>query len=46
MKQGSDSRKDAMFLVFTANLAIMSLVLIFNLISVGGYLVSLHPLLQ
>ena len=34
-----------MFLVFTANLAVMSLVLIFNLISVGGYLASLHPLL-
>lgn len=39
------AKQASMFLVFTANLAIMSLVLIFNLISVGGYLVSLHPLL-
>ncbi len=31
------------FLVFTANLAILSLVLIFNLLSVGGYLTALNP---
>lgn len=39
------AKQASMFLVFTANLAVMSLVLIFNLISVGGYLASLHPLL-
>lgn len=39
------AKQASMFLVFTANLAVMSLVLIFNLTSVGGYLASLHPLL-
>lgn len=39
------AKQASMFLVFTTNLAVMSLVLIFNLIFVGGYLVSLHPLL-
>lgn len=34
-----------MFLVFTANLTILSLVVICNLLSVGGYLMTLHPLL-
>lgn len=40
-----NAKQAAMFLVFTANLAVMSLVLICNLLSVGGYLTSLHPLL-
>ena len=40
-----NAKQASMFLVFTANLAITSLVLIFNLLSVGGYLTSLNPLL-
>lgn len=40
-----NAKQASMFLVFTANLAIMSLVLICNLLSVGGYLTALHPLL-
>lgn len=39
------AKQASMFLVFTANLAAMSLMLIVNLISIGGYLSSLHPLL-
>lgn len=39
------AKNASMFLVFTANLAIMSVVLICNLLSVSGYLVTLHPLL-
>lgn len=40
-----EAKQGSMFLVFTANLAILSVILIFNLLSVGGYLAVLHPLL-
>lgn len=40
-----NAKQASMFLVFTANLAIMSFVLVCNLLSVGGYLTALHPLL-
>lgn len=40
-----NAKRGSMFLVFTANLAIMSLILMFNLLSVGGYLAALNPLL-
>ncbi len=40
-----NAKQASMFLVFTANLAIMSLVLGCNLLSVGGYLTALHPVL-
>ena len=40
-----NAKQASMFLVFTANLAVMSLVLICNLLSVGGYLTSMNPLL-
>lgn len=39
------AKQATMFLVFTANLMIMSFVLICNLLSVGGYLAALNPLL-
>lgn len=37
------AKQATMFLVFTANLVIMSFVLICNLLSVGGYLAVLNP---
>lgn len=40
-----NAKQASMFLVFTANLVIMSVILIFNLLSVGGYLASLNSLL-
>lgn len=39
------AKMGSMFLVFTANLAILSVILIINLLSVGSYLAALHPLL-
>ena len=40
-----NAKQASMFLVFTANLAVMSLVVICNLLSVSGYLATLNPLL-
>lgn len=40
-----NAKRASMFLVFTANLAILSLVLMGSLLSVGGCLAALHPLL-
>ncbi len=40
-----NARQASMFLVFTANLAVMSFTLGIRLLSVGGYLTILHPLL-
>lgn len=40
-----NAKKASMFLVFTANLAIMSFIVICNLLSVGSYLAALNPIL-
>lgn len=40
-----NAKQASMFLVFTANLTVLSLVLVCNLLSVGGYLAVLNPLL-
>lgn len=40
-----NAKNASMFLVFTTNLAVMSFILIFHLLSVGTYLASLNPAL-
>lgn len=40
-----NAKNAAMFLVFTVNLAVMSVILVFHLLSVGTYLTSLNPAL-
>ncbi len=40
-----NAKQASMFLVFTTNLAILSFLLIGNMLSVSGYLATLHPLL-
>lgn len=40
-----NAKNASMFLVFTANLAVMSVILVFHLLSVGTYLASLNPVL-
>lgn len=40
-----NAKNASMFLVFTTNLAVMSFILVFHLLSVGTYLTSLNPVL-
>ncbi len=40
-----NAKNASMFLVFTTNLAVMSVILVLNLLSVGAYLTSLNPAL-
>ncbi len=40
-----NAKNASMFLVFTANLAVLSVILVLNLLSVGTYLASLNPVL-
>ncbi len=40
-----NAKQSSMFLVFTANLVIMSLIVVLNLLSVSSYLITLHPVL-
>lgn len=40
-----NAKQSSMFLVFTANLSVLLFVLVCNLLSVGGYLASINPLL-
>lgn len=40
-----NAKNSSMFLVFTTNLAVMSVILVINFLSVGTYLASLNPVL-